>query len=71
MPTVFTGQNGAVIRQNTPIAVAGCPKAKTAAQLRARKLKAALKACHEKHGSKRAKCEKLVGRVAPSRSKKK
>jgi hypothetical protein len=71
MPTVFTGQNGAVIRQNTPIAVTGCPKAKTAAQLRARKLKAALKACHEKHGSKRAKCEKLVGRAAPSRSKKK
>jgi hypothetical protein len=25
MPTEFTGQNGAVIRQNTPIAVTGCP----------------------------------------------
>ncbi len=26
MPTVFTAQNGAVIKQNTPIAVTGCPK---------------------------------------------
>ena len=26
MPTTFTGQNGAQIRQNTPIAVTGCPK---------------------------------------------
>jgi hypothetical protein len=29
MPTVFTGQNGAVIKQNTPIAVTGCAKHKT------------------------------------------
>ena len=28
MPTVFTGQNGAVIHQSTPIAVTGCPKHK-------------------------------------------
>ncbi|HTA15819.1 MAG TPA: hypothetical protein VK781_13270 [Solirubrobacteraceae bacterium] len=28
MPTVFTAQNGAVIKQNTPIAVTGCPKHK-------------------------------------------
>ncbi len=29
MPTAFTAQNGAVIKQNTPISVTGCPKAKT------------------------------------------
>ncbi len=28
MPTAFTGQNGAVLKQTTPIAVAGCGKAK-------------------------------------------
>jgi hypothetical protein len=48
MPTEFVGQNGAVIHQSTPISVTGCPKAKTAAQLRAQKLAAALKACHKK-----------------------
>ena len=25
MPTTITGQNGKVIKQNTPIAVTGCP----------------------------------------------
>jgi hypothetical protein len=29
MPTAFTGQNGAVIKQSTPISVTGCPKHKT------------------------------------------
>jgi hypothetical protein len=28
MPTAFTAQNGAVIKQNTPIGVTGCPKTK-------------------------------------------
>jgi hypothetical protein len=28
MPTAFTGQNGAVIHQSTPITVSGCPKIK-------------------------------------------
>jgi hypothetical protein len=28
MPTTMTGQNGAVLQQNTKIAVTGCPKAK-------------------------------------------
>jgi hypothetical protein len=28
MPTAFTAQNGAVIKQSTPIGVSGCPKAK-------------------------------------------
>ena len=38
MPTAFTAQNGAVIHQSTPIAVTGCPKAKTASK--AKKAKA-------------------------------
>jgi hypothetical protein len=60
MPTEFVGQNGAVIHQSTPISVSGCPKAKTAAQLRAAKLAAALKACHKKKGSKRSSCERTA-----------
>jgi hypothetical protein len=31
MPTAFTAQNGAVIKQATPIAVSGCPKRKAKA----------------------------------------
>ena len=30
MPTAFTAQNGAVIKQSTPIGVTGCPKHKKA-----------------------------------------
>jgi hypothetical protein len=37
MPTAFTGQNGAVIHQSTPIAVSGCPKAVKATARRAGK----------------------------------
>jgi hypothetical protein len=66
MPTEFVAQNGAVIHQSTPISVSGCPKAKTAAQLRAQKLAAALKACHKKHGSKRSGCERpLISATTP------
>jgi hypothetical protein len=36
MPTAITGQNGAVIRQTTRIAVAGCPKHKKARRARTR-----------------------------------
>ncbi len=32
MPTVFTGQNGAVIHQSTPISVTGCPRHKAKAK---------------------------------------
>jgi hypothetical protein len=48
MPTTLTGQNGAQIKQNTKIAVTGCPKAKkkhTAKKHRARK--------HAKAGKKK------------------
>jgi DNA-binding beta-propeller fold protein YncE len=57
MPTELVGQNGAVIHQTTNIAVSGCPRSKTRAQLRA----AALSACHKKHGhAKRTACERTV-----------
>jgi len=56
MPTLFKAQNGLEIHQNTPISVTGCAKAKTRHQL----LLAALKACHRKHGHKRAACEKAA-----------
>lgn len=58
LPTDITAQNGIEIHQNTPISVTGCPKTKTKAQ----KLAAALKACHKKHGRKRAQCEKAARR---------
>jgi len=61
MPTEFVAQNGAVIHQSTPISVSGCPPTKTAAQLRAQKLEAALKACHKKpKGAKRSGCERTA-----------
>jgi uncharacterized repeat protein (TIGR01451 family) len=54
IPTILTGQNGATLTQTTKIAVTGCPKAKTRAQL----LAAALKACKKKPKGKRAACAK-------------
>ena len=59
MPTLFKAQNGLEINENVNIAVSGCPKALTAKQ----KLAAALKACHRKHGKKRATCERAARRA--------
>jgi hypothetical protein len=57
MPTEFVAQNGAVIHQQTPIAVTGCKKPKTRAQL----YTAALKACHKQHNkAKRQACERAA-----------
>jgi hypothetical protein len=58
MPSEFTAQNGAVLRQSTKIAVTGCKKKKTRAQL----LSAALKSCHKKAHAKRAACERQARR---------
>jgi hypothetical protein len=55
MPSEFLAQNGALIKQKTPISVSGCKAKKIT---RAQKLKKALKACHKQHGSKRASCER-------------
>jgi hypothetical protein len=71
MPTEFTAQNGALIKQSTPIAVTGCKKVTTPAE----KLAKALKACKKKRGSKRAACEraarKRFGAKGGSKKKKK
>jgi hypothetical protein len=54
MPSEFTAQNGALSKQRTPIKVAGCKKHKLT---RRQKLAKALKACHGRHGRRRAACE--------------
>src|SRR6202007_1773038 len=56
IPTELTGQNGALVKQNTPVTVTGC--AKTKVLTRTQKLALALKACHKKHGAKRKACER-------------
>jgi hypothetical protein len=58
MPTTLTGQNGAIIKQTTKIAVSGCAKKKSLT--RKQKLAKALKACRKKSKGKRAGCEKRV-----------
>jgi hypothetical protein len=72
MPTVITGQNGAVINQTTNIAVTGCGgvlPSKTAKPTRAQLLAKALKACRkDKHKHKRLACEKQARkRYAPKK----
>jgi hypothetical protein len=58
MPTVLTGQNGVVIKQNTKLTITGCPKVVKKALTRAQKLAKALKAC--KGDRKKAKREHCV-----------
>ncbi|MGH2387083.1 MAG: hypothetical protein ACRDIE_02675, partial [Chloroflexota bacterium] len=75
MPTAITGQNGAVLKQTTKIAITGCAKVKTKSLTRAQKLAKALKACKKKPKGKRAKCEKQArkryGPIKKKRGKKK
>jgi hypothetical protein len=61
MPNEFVGQNGAVFKESTKIAVTGCAKVK--ALTRTQKLAKALTACRKdrKHG-KREICERLARR---------
>jgi hypothetical protein len=70
MPSEFTAQNGAVLKQSTPISVTGCKKTET----RAQKLAKAMKACHKKNHGKRASCEKQARKrfgVVKKKAKKK
>jgi hypothetical protein len=61
MPTTLTGQNGAVIKQETKIAVTGCSGVKAFKATRAQLLAKALAACRKryKHShARRAACER-------------
>jgi hypothetical protein len=61
MPTIITAQNGAVIKQNTKVALKGCKKVKK--PTRAQQLNKALKACHKLSSrAKRARCQKAAQR---------
>ncbi len=68
MPTTLTGQNGAVVTQQTKITVEGCNGVKGITNMkltRAQKLSKALKACHKKfkHSkAKRQRCERRARR---------
>jgi hypothetical protein len=75
MPTVITAQNGALIEQNTPIAITGCGEvkgSKASKPTRAQLLAKALAACrkHDKHDKrKRRACEAQAHkRYAPSKT---
>ncbi len=63
--TNLTGQNGAIVNQNTKVAVTGCAKATLS---RAQKLKAALNVCRRKDkGAKRRHKRELCERTAHKR----
>jgi hypothetical protein len=54
IPTTLTGQNGAIVKQQTKVTVTGCPKGLTAKQ----KLEKAMRACKKlKKKSRRNACE--------------
>jgi hypothetical protein len=72
MPTTITGQNGAVVKQTTKIAVTGCKAAKPLT--RAQKLTKALKQCKQKYKhnkKKREACEKQAHKRYGSKAKSK
>ena len=64
MPTEIVGQNGAVLKQTTKIALQGCKKVKVSRPLsRAQLLKRALAACRKQHNHSKAgrqACERQV-----------
>jgi hypothetical protein len=77
LPTVITGQNGAVINQNTKVAITGCGAVKGFKVSRSQQLAKALKKCRAqfKHSKrKRASCEakarKKYGAKKSKKSKK-
>jgi hypothetical protein len=74
IPTTLTAQNGAVLTQNTKIAVTGCGAVKSfkaKSLTRAQKLAKALKACKKKSKKARAACEKQARNKYGAKKKKK
>jgi hypothetical protein len=72
MPTVITGQNGAVVAQNTNIAVTGCAGVLAFKASRAQLLAKALKACRKKYKHskpKRVACEKQARKKYGAKAK--
>jgi hypothetical protein len=59
MPSEFIAQNGAILKQSTPVTPTGCGKAKAT---RAQKLALALKACKHKAKGRRAGCARVARR---------
>jgi hypothetical protein len=74
MPTVMTGQNGAVLEKDTPVTVTGCSgvkASKTRRLTRAQKRSKALAVCHKKYAHnphKRASCEKAARKRYPAKT---
>jgi hypothetical protein len=67
MPSEFTAQNGAILTQQTKIAVSGCPKPLT----RQQQMHKALKACQKKgNHAKRKACEGQARKRFASKAKK-
>ena len=69
MPTTITGQNGAVVEQQTQIAILGCPKAKP----KPSKLAKAITACRQRHKhakAARVSCERVARRKYGAKSTK-
>ncbi|MGH2878420.1 MAG: hypothetical protein ACRDK4_02280 [Solirubrobacteraceae bacterium] len=58
MPTILTAQNGLLLRQSTPIAIAGCVKSK--ALSRAQLLARALKQCRHRYKAARRHSRRVV-----------
>jgi hypothetical protein len=77
MPTTLVGQNGAVFKQETKMAVTGCPKTAVKTLTRAQKLAKALEECRHKYKArkkrhKRETCEKQAKkRYGPVKKSKK
>jgi hypothetical protein len=69
MPTEFVSQNGASLKQTTPVSVTGCAKVK--ALTGAQKLERALKACRSKDHkkAKREQCERAARKTYGAKAK--
>jgi len=75
MPTEITAQNGAVIKQNTKVAISGCKGVASYKTTRAQKLAKARKECRSKYKRKRRHkkllaCERSARKRYPAKANK-